>query len=308
MNEFEKVIFIVGPTAVGKSQAGIQLAQAINGEIISCDSMQVYREINIASNKPTAQQLAEVPHHLVGIISIKEDFNVSRFNELALEAMKTIHQQGRIPIIVGGSGMYMQVLLDGIFEAGPRNDLLRKGLNAEAQQKGNQFLHDKLRSLDPVAAEKIHVNNLKRVVRALEVCIIEKKPISEIQKKRRGIWGEYDITIFGLNCNRDKLYASINQRVEQMFTNGIIDEIKALRGHHVSDTAQCIIGVDEVHRYPEDEHDLNEAKELMKLNTRHFAKRQLTWFRKDERIHWIDIADDDTIGNIVGKMLREIKK
>ncbi len=303
-----KIIFIVGPTAVGKSEIAFALAQEIKGEIISCDAMQVYKEINIASNKPPRFMLEKIRHHLISLISIEEEFDVAEFNRRAREAIKEIHVRGHIPIIVGGSGMYMQILLDGIFEGKARkNEGLREELKRKAQEKGVLFLYDVLKKKDPQAALKIHPNDLRRIMRALEVLALENKPISELQKKREGLWGKYQIHLFGLNRDREELYRQIDARVEKMFEEGLVEEIKNLSHLKWSPTADRIIGVREVQGYLKGEHDLERAKYLMKLNTRHLAKRQLTWFRKEKRIRWFALNSRESVEEIIPLMKSEIK-
>lgn len=290
----KKIVFIVGPTAVGKSEAALLFADSNHGEIISCDSMQIYKEIRIANNRPLDEECRRVKHHLIGIQSVTDDFDVARFNELALAAIADIHNRGKVPVIVGGSGMYVQVLLDGIFKGGVKNEALRKDLKEQAKQRGNQYLYDKLKEADPKAAEKIHPNDLRRVIRGLEVSITESIPISERQKDREGVWGKYDIALYCLNRNRQELYNRINTRVDQMFDEGIVDEVKAVDPRVWSKTAQKIIGVQEILGYLNKEHDLDAAKEKIKMNTRHLAKRQLTWFKREDRLHWIMIDPNDT--------------
>jgi len=286
MNALKKIIFIVGPTAVGKSDVAFFLAKEINGEIISCDSMQVYKDVNIASNKPSQKERSEVPHHLIDIVSLEENFDVSRFNKLACDKINEIHQKIRIPIVCGGSGLYMQVLLDGIFPGSPKDAYLRQKLGNKAEAEGKQCLHDMLKQQDPQAAEKIHVNDLKKVIRALEVCILENKPISEIQKQREGLWGKYDINIFCLTRERESLYAIIERRVDKMFDQGIVEEIKKIKGINLSYGAKSIIGLKEINGYIEGKHDIDHAKDLMKMHTRRLAKRQLTWFRREKRMNF----------------------
>lgn len=283
----KKIVFIVGPTAVGKSDVAFFLSREIGGEIVSCDSMQVYKEIQIASNKPSKDIIDQVPHHLVGILSVKEEFDVALYNQLALTAINEIHGRGHVPVIVGGSGMYMQVLLDGIFQGGAKNEALRKDLKEQARQYGNQFLYDRLKEEDPEAAEKIHPNDVRRVIRALEICMTEKIPISRLQKEREGLWGKYDITLFALNRDRQELYRHIDDRVEKMIKEGLVEEIESLNGLTWSLTAKKIIGIQEVQGFLKGEYDLAKTAELMKLNTRRLAKRQLTWLRKESRLQWV---------------------
>lgn len=289
----DKIIFIVGPTAVGKSDAAVCLAQHIQGEIVSCDSMQIYKEIDIASNKPSQDVLNKIPHHLVNILSVEEEYDVAQFNQCALDIINDIHGRNHIPIIVGGSGMYMHVLLDGIFEGGAKNGALRRDLKDQARQCGKQFIYDKLKERDPEAAGKIHPNDSRRVIRALEIYMTEKIAISQLQKNHKGLWGTYDICLFALNRERQELYRMIDARVEQMFQEGIIDEIKKLNGALWGKTAEKIIGIQEVRRFLRGQYNLKETKELIKLNTRHLAKRQLTWFRREKRLEWITIEVED---------------
>lgn len=300
------IIFIVGPTAVGKTDIAFDLAKAINGEIISCDAMQVYKEINIASNKPPAFMLKKIPHHLMNIISIKEDFDVAQFNRLTQVAIQHIFQSDHIPIIVGGSGMYMQILLDGVFEGKGRNEALREELRCQAKEKGVESLHGILKEKDPQASLKIHPHDLRRIIRALEVAELEQKPISVLQKSRKGFWGQHDIRIFGLNRERSDLYRRIDARVEEMFEQGLVDEIRSLSGCSWSLTADRIIGVREIQGYLRGEHDLERAKYLIKLNTRHLAKKQLTWFRKEKRIHWLMIHSHESTKETVQKLIKEL--
>ncbi len=303
----DSIVFIVGPTAVGKSEIAFLLAKKINGEIVSADSMQVYKEINIASNKPEQAVMDEVPHHLIGIVSVEEDFDVARFNEMAVSCIHQIHQRGHVPIVVGGSGMYIQVLLDGIFEGAAKDEQLRQSLKKEAEEKGISYLYERLKQLDPKAADKIHPNDLRRIIRALEVYELEDMPISELQKHRSGLWGKYDIKIFGLNMDRQKLYEKIEHRVDVMFEKGLIDEIILLRDFRLGYTADRMIGKDEVQGYLDGLYDLEKAKALMKMNTRRLAKRQLTWFRREKRIQWLDINfDGSNIGEIVEKIIHHI--
>ena len=287
------MFFIVGPTAVGKSEIGLSLAKELNAEIVCCDAMQVYREIAIASDKPSAKARALVPHHMVDIISVTEDFNVARYRQLAAAAIEGIQARGKTPLIVGGSGMYMSVLLDGIFEGIVAEEDLREELTQEISAKGPAVLHDRLKALDPKAAAKIHPNDTQRIIRALEVALSTGESITSLQPKREGLWGKMPIKIFALNRPREELYQRAEARVENMFTRGLVEEIRKVSALPLSITARKIIGIPEVMGYLKGEHDLERAKYLMKLNTRHYVKRQLTWFRRDKRLTWIDIASDN---------------
>ncbi len=304
--KLQRIIFIVGPTAVGKTDIAYSLAKKINGEIISIDSMQVYREVNIANAKPAAAILKGIRHHLINIVSIEDEFDVSRFVKMANEAISEVLGEKKTPILVGGTGLYFQILLDGIFEGKGKDEALREILNAEAKAKGNDYLYAKLVKMDEEAARRIHPNNLKRVIRALEVCSLEQQPFSDVRKKRKGIWGKYDIKIFGIDCSRDILYQKINSRVDTMFEMGLVDEINKVAKHKVSLTAQAMIGLKEVLRYLDGKCTLEQAKDKMKLNTRHYAKRQMTWFRRDKRIEWIKQEPHDKINFIADKIIERI--
>jgi len=297
-----KIIFIIGPTAVGKTDIALNIASQIPSEIVSCDSMQVYREISIASSKPSLAQRNKVPHHVLDVISIAEKFDVAAFNIMATSAIESILAKKKYPLVVGGSGMYVQILLDGIFEGGEQDPVLRKKL----ESMGAEALYKKLKKVDPDAAEKIHSNDVRRLVRALEVYETTNEPISQLQKQRSGLWGKYEIIIIGLNREREELYEMINQRAEGMFGEGLIKEVKAISDSKMSLTAQRIIGVGEVLAYLRGESTLEEAKELMKMNTRRLAKRQLTWFRKDKRITWLMLKAGDSAQEVSKKILKEI--
>lgn len=297
-----KIIFVVGPTAVGKSEAALILARELKGEIISCDAMQVYREISIATSKPSPAMLKKIPHHLVNSQSVEDEFDVARFNDQALAAISSIIKKGKVPIVTGGSGLYMQVLLDGIFKGGGKDPQVRAELEQEAEAKGNEALYTKLKKVDPAAALKIHPSDRRRLIRALEVFATTRQPISQAQKSREGLWGKYDIRIFALNRARAELYARINQRVEEMLAAGLVDEIKKLGKYQLSLTAGRIIGVKEIDGYLKGEYDIERAKYLIQLNTRHLAKRQLTWFRKDQRLEWILTGETDSPETVAGKI------
>lgn len=300
---FQRIIFIVGPTAVGKSEAACSLAKRINGEIISCDSMQVYRELRVVTNKPSPRMLETVKHHLIDCVSVGEEFDVARFNTLALEAIRAVHARNHIPIVVGGSGLYMQILLDGIFPAAPKNEDIRSDLKEQALRHGSGYLYKKLQKVDAQAALKIHPNDVRRIIRALEVYKTRREPISSLRKKRRGLWGKYDIKAFALTMDRDALYRRIDRRVDDMFARGAVKEIEHLRGVPLSPTAERLIGLREIRGFLDGSYDEAHARELIKLNTRRFAKRQLTWFRKEKRLEWITIRENDTVKDITDRIM-----
>ncbi|MDE2009922.1 MAG: tRNA (adenosine(37)-N6)-dimethylallyltransferase MiaA [Candidatus Omnitrophica bacterium] len=284
------VIFIAGPTAVGKSEAALVLGPRLDAEIICCDAFQVYREINIASDKPSTQARSKVFHHLVDVLSVTEEFNAARWQKLCLAAIRDVRSRGKMPLIVGGSGMYMSVLLDGIFEEVPAGKDIKEELSRELAAKGPAVLHERLMALDPQAASRIHPRDPQRIIRALQVVQSTGKPISQLQPRREGLWGKMPVAIFALNRPRQELYRRVDARVEGMFAQGIVEEIQKVSRLPLSATARKLIGIPEVTGYLNGEYDLDRAKYLMKLHTRHYAKRQLTWFRGQERLRWIDIA------------------
>ena len=302
-----RIIFLVGPTSVGKTEIACRLAEKIGGEVVSCDSMQVYREIEIANNKPSAILRKRAPHHLVDLVSVVEDFDVSRFKKMAEASIRDILKRERVPVVVGGSGLYMSVLLDGIFDDRVKDDALRQKLSEVAQKKGNEFLHKKLLACDPKSAAKIHPSDRRRLIRALEVFELTGVPISDLQKKREGLWGQFPICVFGLNRERAELYARIDQRVKEMFKEGIVEEVKKLSKFTLSQTSAKIIGFKEISEFLRGDKDLLEAQELMQQNTRRYAKRQLTWFRKDSRIEWLMLEESSRPPETVQKIIERLE-
>jgi tRNA dimethylallyltransferase len=294
-----EIIFLTGPTASGKTQVALLLAKKINAEIISCDSMQVYKSMDILTSKPLLKQ------HLVSIVSPEKEYNAARFRRDALKKMKEILKRGKVPLFVGGTGLYISVLLDGIFKINTENKAIRERLYKQAEQKGSVYLHRKLKKVDPRAAAKIHPNDTRRIVRALEVFEVTGKPISELQKEREGLFATHRVRIFCLNMERDKLYARIDRRVERMFRQGLMAEVKRLLKMKLSRTARCAIGINELKGYFEGQYDLPEAKRLMQKNTRNYAKRQLTWFRKDKRYEWVEAREKDTPAAVANKIYRQ---
>lgn len=302
----QKIIFIIGPTAVGKTDVALLLAKKLKTEIISCDAMQVYKEISILTNKPSSEILKTVPHHLINCVSVAKDFDVALFRNQALKSIKKIRQKGKIPVIAGGSGLYISALLDGLFDGVKKNGRIRRQLEKEAEEKGNDYLYKRLQSVDPQAAFKIHPNNVRRIIRALEVFLVSREPISKLQKNREGLWGQYDIRIFCLNRKREELYRLIDRRVDTMFQGGAVEEIRKLMKKKWGQTARHVIGVREIQDVFSNQHDIERAKYLIKLKSRRYAKRQLTWFRRDHRLQWIQVDSKDKPKDIVSYILKEI--
>jgi len=287
------IYFLVGPTAVGKSEIAVYLAKKINAEIISCDSMQIYKGMGIVTSWPSMALQKNIRHHLIGLVALDKEYNVSKYRREALKKVKEIIKKGKIPLFVGGTGLYMSILVDGIFKSRTENKTLRRRLYKDAERFGSRYLHDKLTKVDPDAAVKIHPNDTKRIIRALEVFESTGRPISLLQKERSGLADEYRVKMFCLNMPKDNLCERIGDRVDLMFRQGLIREVKALLKHKLSKTASRAIGIPEIRGYLDGVYDLAKAKQLLKRNTCWYAKRQLTWFRKDKRINWIEIDDKD---------------
>jgi len=284
-----KIIFILGPTASGKTAVAIELAKRLNGEVVSCDSMQVYTGMDIITQSVKDYV---VPHYLMKIISPEEEFNAAKFVEKATEAINAILEKGKLPIFAGGTGLYVKAFLDGIFFAPEKDIELRHSLEKIAEEKGNKYLHDELKKVDPVRAGQLHFNDTRRIVRALEIIKLTGETTEEKKSSSRGIYKKYDCRMFGLSLPRDVLYERIENRVDAMFVDGLVEEVRLLRAGALSLTASKALGVKETAAYLDGKIDLDEAKKELKKNTRHYAKRQLTWFRSDGRIEWIDANRD----------------
>jgi tRNA dimethylallyltransferase len=298
------LIFIVGPTATGKTEVAVELAKRISAEIISCDSMVVYKEPKILVNKPDCEIYKQARHHMIDIISVEEEFDVYRFKKEVDEIVEE-NYPGKNLIFVGGSGLYVKILLDGIFDEGGPSFELRDNLKKAAKEKGIQHLYNKLKEVDLHAALKINPNDLRRITRALEIYYGTQKPISIRQKETKGYWAKFPIRIFGLSLNRKTLYDNINKRTGQMFEQGAVDEVKELFQRRLSKTAGKILGLKEIKNYLQGGCTKAESMEELKKNTRRFAKRQLTWFRKEKRIHWIDTHNKQP-GEIAEEILSAI--
>jgi len=300
----EKVVFIVGPTSSGKSAVALSLAEKIDGEIISCDSMQIYRDMEIISQAPDDDTLSRIKHHLARVIPPEEEYSVARFVEDAKETIVSIHSRKKTPIVVGGTGLYMKALADGIFDSPRKDEAFRDILNNIVVEKGTEYLYRELEKRDPVTAAKLHPNDSRRIIRALEVLEQTGRTIHEKKAEAKGIWDRYDCRIFGLDIPREILYVRINTAVDRMFEAGLVEEVKKLRERQLSLTAEKALGIKEVSAFLDGKASIEEAKEELKKNTRRYAKRQLTWFRADDRIKWIDgdRAPDDVAGEIMGRI------
>ena len=294
-----RLLAVVGATASGKTSLAVRLAQAFGGEVVSCDSMQVYRRMDIGTAKPTEEEKCGIAHHMIDIAEAKEPFSVAQYVEIAQKVIRDIAQRGKLPIVCGGTGLYLDALLRGGFEETHSDPALRESLFAYAELYGAHALHQRLQAVDPESAEAIHENNVKRVVRALE--IYESTGVTKSESDRRSMQqvSPYDATVLGLwYGDRSLLYDRIDRRVEEMIANGLAEETLALEQDGVfaaNGTAAQAIGYKELLGFLHGEESLDEAKERLKQATRRYAKRQLTWFRAKDYVQWIDMEQNGSL-------------
>ena len=305
-----KLIVLTGPTAVGKTDLSIKLAKAVNGEIISADSIQVYKDMNIGSAKITEEEMQGVPHHLIDVLSPEEDFNVVCFKNMADKAIKEIYERGHIPIITGGTGFYIQAVLNDIDFKENEDDGYRAYLENLAREKGEIYLHDMLKKVDEKSAEVIHFNNVKKVIRALEYYHQTGEKISEHNENERAKKSPYNFAYFVLDCEREKLYKRIEKRVDIMIEQGLVDEVKSLLDkYNLSSDSVSLqgLGYKEIYAYLMGEISLDEAIYIIKRDTRHFAKRQLTWFRREKITTFINYENYSSKEDMLDYMLNDLK-
>ena len=299
------VLAIVGPTASGKTEVAFALSKKLPSEMISCDSMQVYKGMPLVTQAPSPKV------HLASFLSPAREYSAARFREDAFLLIRRILKAKKNPLLVGGTGLYLRALFDGLFEAekGKRekDESLREELFSEHERCGGNYLHEKLKEVDPASAARIHPHDLRRLVRALEVFRLTGKPFSSQKANRRGIREELPHRIFLILPDRAELYARINRRVERMFEEGLVEEVKGLMRRKLSRTAQMALGVREVKAYVEGQLSLEEAKKLLKQNTRHYAKRQLSWFRHEQGVEEIPVLPDESPGQVAEKIRRSLR-
>lgn len=307
-----KLVIIAGPTAVGKTASSILLAKKIGGEIISADSMQVYRGMDVGTAKIRKEEMEGVPHFLIDAFDPDEEVNIVIFQQLAKQAMEEIYARGHIPMIVGGTGFYIQsILYDIDFSQGDgENEALREHLEKEYDLFGADAMQEKLRLLDPISADTIHKNNKKRVVRALEYALTQNEPISAHNEREKQKKSPYDYNFFVLNMDRKILYDRIEQRVDKMFDDGLVEEVRDLqyRGFHQNLVSMQGIGYKEVLEYLDGNCSLEEAIAQVKQSTRHFAKRQITWFKREKGAQWIDVTKFHSPQDLAEFMAGEVIK
>jgi len=294
--EKRPLVILAGPTAVGKSALAVELAKRIGGEIISADSMQVYRHMDIGSAKITQKEMGEVPHHLIDVLEPAEEFNVTVFQKMAAEAMAQIYARGHIPILAGGTGFYIQaVLYDIDFTENDGDTALRRSLEEMAAREGPEAVYERLRAVDPASCKIIHANNVKRVIRAIEFYEKTGRRISDHNKEQRGRKSPYHSAYFVLCDDRERMYQRIEERVDRMMEEGLVDEVRALQDMGCTRDMVSMqgLGYKEILSYLDGEISLEEAVYRIKRDTRHFAKRQMTWFRREKEVIWIDRRNFD---------------
>ncbi len=307
------VIAVVGPTASGKTSLSIEIAKRFSGQVVSADSMQIYEKMNIATAKPTDSEMQGIPHHLIGFQPIDKKFSVAEYVTLAKEYIEKIHSQGDIPVIAGGTGLYVDSLLQNIqFSQEDENTEIRKELTALFDEKGAKFMLGWLREIDPQTAERLHLKDKSRIIRALEIYKATGKTMTEQKALSKTEPSPYKTLYIGINyCDRNVLYDRINRRVDIMVENGLLEEAKDFYNIPAEKTACQAIGYKELAPYFNGEKTLDECLESLKIETRHYAKRQLTWFRKNENINWVypdDYENHEDMLNGVFEIINEFLK
>lgn len=302
----EEVIVIVGPTCSGKTKLSLLLAEKLNTEIISADSRQVFRFLDIGTAKPNIDELRKIKHHFIDELDPDEDFNVSIFAKQAEKIIERLHKLSKLPIIVGGSGLYVKALIDGITESADTNDEIRSGLLELRKNFGNEYLYQQLKKVDEISASKMLPQNWKRVMRALEVYKLTGKPIWQHHLEDVKV-NKFSFKQIGLYWERENLYHNIESRVDAMIEYGLVEEVKSILNAGYSKTLNALntVGYKEIIQYLENEIPLDKAIDLIKRNTRRYAKRQMTWFNADKRIQWFDIKCSSDIENLAERITKD---
>lgn len=312
MKDKDKLIVLLGPTGVGKTSVSIEVAQNLQGEIISSDSMQIYKHMDIGTAKIQENEMAGIPHYLIDIVYPDEEFTVHDFKSHAKRHINDINGRGSMPIMVGGTGLYVNSIVYKLrFTNVEPDDELRIKYSKFADKYGNEALHAKLSQRDPKSAKQIDINDRKRVIRALEIYDVSGQPMSHLNRNFRRENKDYNLAMIGLNMDRQILYSRINRRVEEMFEEGLVKEVEDLlkRGYDEELVSMKAIGYKEIIPYIKGEVNLEESMELLKRNTRRYAKRQLTWFRRDKRIKWLDVnkfSSSKVIGGVIAKYVKDV--
>lgn len=302
------LLVLVGPTAVGKSEIGLRLAQALDTDLLTADSRQVYRGMDIATDKPAPEQRHGVPHRLIDLVDPDELFNAGQYRRLALLEIERLYGERRLPLIVGGTGLYVRTLIHGLCDAPRADQAFRDALLQKAQAQGRYFLHQELTRIDPELAARLHPHDEVKIVRALEVYHLSGRRLSDVQQQHRFAEQPFSVLMIGLNRDRAQLYRRIDERVEAMFARGVVEETEQLlaKGYRRESGAMKGLGYQQVAGYLAGDYDRAEALRLLKRDTRHFAKRQLTWFRKEPGLRWWSLDERDRPEDVAGRLLEAI--
>jgi len=309
--EKKPLVVIVGPTAVGKTRLSIELAKALDGEIVSADSMQIYRYMDIGTAKPTLEERQGITHHMMDIIDPDQEFSVAEYQRLATRAIDDIHSRNKLPIVVGGTGLYVKSLLYPMnFTDACYDPEFRKELQHQAETMGKEYLHRKLQDVDPKTAARLHPNDVRRVIRALEVFHLTGKPMSEYNQGLEKMDYKYNVAMIVLTMDRAKLYERINQRVDEMMENGLLDEVKQMvsKGYTKDMISMQGLGYKELMEYLQGNVSLEDAIYILKRETRRYAKRQLTWFRAQKDVVWVDVDRFESYESLVQWCLAYVKE
>lgn len=303
------LVVLVGPTAVGKSAIGLRLACALDTDILTADSRQVYRGMDIATDKPTLEQRRQVPHRLIDLVDPDEPFNAGDYRQLALKDIERLYAEGRLPMIVGGTGLYVRTLIHGLCDAPPADQAYRTLLSQEAKTQGRHFLHGELKRIDPESAARLHPHDEVKIMRALEVHHLSGRRLSEMQREHRFSAHPFSLLMIGLIRDRECLYRRIDERVDEMFQRGVVDETAGLlaKGYGRELGAMKGLGYRQIAGYLAGEYDQVEARRILKRDTRHFAKRQLTWFRKEPGISWRSLSAQDSPDAAAGRLFETVQ-
>ena len=303
------VIVLIGPTAIGKSRIAIEVAKELGTEILTADSRQVYRGMDIGTDKPTTQERQGVPHRLIDLVNPDQHFSVGDYRDHAVNVIGCLHKQAKIPLIAGGTGLYIRTLLRGLWEGPPANWNLRQQLDTQAREKGAAYVHQQLSHVDPALAERIHPNDYVKVQRGLEVYHALGIPLSEAHEQHNFQEVPYPSLVIGLNMDREHLYRRIENRVHVEIQKGLIEETRSLldAGYHRNLSSMKSLGYKQMAGYIMGDYPYEEAVRILKRDTRHFAKRQITWFRKEPSIQWLTLVNDESATDVAGRIMGMIQ-
>lgn len=306
----KKIVAVAGPTASGKTALALKIAERFDGEVVSCDSMQIYRHMDVGTAKPSIEEMERIPHHMIDIAEPFENYSVADFAEQARKCIDDILSRGKLPVLAGGTGLYMDSIIENIgFADFGSDEEFRREMQMLADREGNQAVHRLLAEKDPDAAEKIHPNNIRRVIRALEVCRLTGKTFTQVNMESRR-QRMYHALIFAIDTDREVLYERINHRVDRMIDEGLVEEVQGLRNMGISreHTSMQAIGYKELMEFLDGNCNFDEAVEKIKQESRRYAKRQITWFKRNKDIHWVSVANDEEVKKVLEKCFTFIQK